>query len=306
MTDAGVPSPRESRPARPDPVDHFFFADGLKLHYAEWGTPRGTTLVLAHGNRDHARSWDMFVAALTGSTAPPSHIVSLDLRGHGDSAWSPAGRGYCHEDFLFDLTGLLRHLNVESADIVAHSLGGSMALLFAGCFPNRVRKLVLVEATGPYGRPVEEAPDIMAERLSGDGSDPERRVYRSLEEAAGALNQRFPRLSAEVCAHMARYGTKTETGGFVWKHDPRLRFRSQSVLSEEQIRVFIERIRCPTLLIFGSQSGFLESPRAARVGLFKNAQQAEITGAGHHVPHEMPEELAKIAAPFLAPEERAR
>lgn len=279
--------------------DRYFNADGLKLHYAEWGEPGPDSVILIHGNRDHSRSWDFFVEAMVARSERFRHFIALDLRGHGDSDWSPPGRGYQHEDFLFDLDGLLRHLHKNSATIVAHSLGGSMALLFAGCFSTRVEKLVLVEAAGPYARAAEDVPDILAERLEGKGSDAQKTCYATLEEAAAALKKRFSLIPAEVCAHMARHGTRNENGGWFWKHDPRLRFRSQSTLSEEQIRAFIDRIDCPTLLVFGAESGFLQSPRAPRAALFKNSKLIEVAKTGHHVPHERPDELAELTLSFL-------
>ncbi len=285
------------------PKECFFTSDGLTLHYTEWGEPAGKTLVLIHGNWDHARSWDSFVASLLSRDIPFSHIVCLDLRGHGESQWAPPGSSYQHENYLFDLMGLLRHLQKDIVSIVAHSLGGSVAMLFAGCFPARVQKLVLVEAVGPYARSVEEVPDVLAERLEGKGSNAQNYRYPSLEAAAEAIKKRFPLIPASACLQMASHGTTALDGRVVWKYDPRLRYRSHSILSEEQIRAFIQRIDRPTLLIFGSESGFLQSPRGSRVALFKNSRVVEIQGAGHHIPHERPEELAECVVPYLALEE---
>lgn len=282
-----------------EPKESFFTCDGLTLHYTEWGEPSTDTLVLIHGNRDHARSWDSLVTSLLSRNVPFSHLVSLDLRGHGDSQWPPPGKGYQHEDFLFDLAGLLRHLQQEAVTIVAHSLGGSVALMFAGCFPQRVKRLVLVEGVGPTARSVGEVPEVLAERLEDKDSASQNYSYPSLGAAVNAIKKRFPLIPTEMCAHMVQYGTKSENGGYVWKHDPRMRFRSQSILSEEQIRSFIERITCPTLLVFGSESDYLKTPRAPRIGLFKNSKIVKIQGAGHHVAHERPGELAQVISSFL-------
>jgi len=72
------------------PKDRYFLNDGVTLHYAEWGDPAQETLVLVHGNRDQCRSWDFFVAALMAQGCPFSHVVALDLRGHGDSKEIPS------------------------------------------------------------------------------------------------------------------------------------------------------------------------------------------------------------------------
>jgi len=226
-------------------------------------------------------------------------VVALDLRGHGDSDWSPPGRGYQHQDFLRDLAGLLRHLRKDSATFIGHSLGGSMALLFAGCFPERVRKLVLIEAVGPFARSDGDVPKHLAQWVEEDRSRVEKFFYPTLKDAARAIRKRFPLIPEAACDHMAGYGTKVTDRGYLWKYDPRVRFPSYSTFSEGQVRAFIQRLNCPTLLIYGAEGDFMQSPRAARLGLFKNSEAVGIAGSGHHVPHERPDGLAKVVAAFL-------
>ena len=74
------------------PKQRYFFHDGLKLHYWEWGDSRAETYVFVHGVRDQARSWDDFIQALVKRGVPIGHAVALDLRGHGDSEWPAASR----------------------------------------------------------------------------------------------------------------------------------------------------------------------------------------------------------------------
>jgi pimeloyl-ACP methyl ester carboxylesterase len=70
-------------------------------------------------------------------------------------------------------------------------------------------------------------------------------------------------------------------------------------MSEGQIEAFIRRLKCPILFVYGTESDFIKSVRGPRVKLFPSAQIIPIEGAGHHVPHEKPEELAEVVAPFL-------
>ncbi|MEK6601871.1 MAG: alpha/beta hydrolase [Candidatus Binatota bacterium] len=281
------------------PADRYFTFEGLRLHYAEWGDRAHETLILVHGNRDQSRSWDFFVAALSRQASRPLHIVGLDLRGHGDSGWSPPDRNYRHEDFLLDLAGLVRHLEKDSFTLVGHSLGGSMAMLFASCFPAQVGKLVLIEATGPYAREERDVPELLARWIEGHGAESQNPFYPTVGEAAKAIQERFPKIPDGAAFHMARHGTKAADKGRVWKYDPRMRFHSLSSFSENQIRAFIERIDSPTLLIYGGEGDFMKSPRASRTVLFKKGKVVEISGSGHHVPHEKPGELAEIVRPFL-------
>ncbi len=284
----------------PQPEERYFVSDGIKLHYVEWGEPGDETLVLVHGNRDQCRSWDLFVAGLRSQGCRPGHVVALDLRGHGDSDWPSTQRHYQHEDFLYDLAAFVRHLGQKPFSLIGHSLGGSMSVVLAGCFPSSVKKLVLIEAVGPYARSDDDVPKLLARWLSADGIGADGSFYPTLEEAARAIQKRFPTMPDHAAMRMALYGMKSTERGFVWKYDPRMRFPSYSNFSEGQIRAFIERIECPTLLIYGESGDFMDSPRAARVPLFKNSRLVGIPGAGHHVPHERPSELAEVVCPFLS------
>jgi pimeloyl-ACP methyl ester carboxylesterase len=279
--------------------EHYFNHDGLRLHYWEWGDPQEQTFVFVHGVRDQGRSWDHFIEALIARGLPIKHAVAIDLRGHGDSEWPSTSRGYQHEDFLTDLAGLLRHLDKEPLTIIGHSLGGSMCLLYAGAFPDKVSRMVLLESLGPFARADDEVPEIFAERLKGRDYVEIPFPHESLEAAAKALQKTFPLIPDNAALHMARYGTRYKGGRYRWKYDPILRYRTTTALSEGQIEAFIRRVQCPILFVYGTESDFMKSVRGPRVKLFPNARIVPIDGAGHHIPHEKPEELAELVVPFL-------
>jgi pimeloyl-ACP methyl ester carboxylesterase len=281
------------------PKEHFFIHDGLKIHYWEWGDPNEETVVFVHGVRDQGRSWEQFIASMMAQGYPLKHAVAIDLRGHGDSEWPGTGRGYQHEDFLTDLAGLLRHLNKEPLTVIGHSLGGSMALLYAGAFPDHVKRLVLLESLGPFARSDEEVPDIIAERLTGRNYIEIPFPYSSMEAAAKGLQKRFPLIPDAAAMHMVLHGTKKRGDAYLWKYDPILRYRTTTALSEGQIEAFIRRVKCPILFVYGTESDFMQSVRGPRAKLFKNARIVPLEGAGHHIPHEKPEELAEVVVPFL-------
>ncbi len=285
-----------------EPRRRYFVHDGLRLHYWEWGDPKEETFVFVHGSRDQGRSWDHFLQALLDRGVPISHAVAIDLRGHGDSEWPNTSRGYQHEDFLSDLAGLLKHLEKKPVSLIAHSLGGSMCLLYAGMFPDRVKRMVLLESLGPFARSDDEVPNILAERLSGRDYVEIPFPHESLEAAAKAIQKTFPLIPDQAALHMARHGTNSKGGRFRWKHDPVLRYRSTTVMSEGQIEAFIRRLQCPILFVYGTESDFMKSVRGPRVKLFPNAKIVPIQGAGHHIPHEKPAELAEVVAPFLLKE----
>ena len=283
-----------------EPRRRYFVHDGLRLHYWEWGDPREETYVFVHGVRDQGRSWDHFLDELISRGVPIKHAVALDLRGHGDSEWPSTSRGYAHEDFLTDLAGLLKHLDKEPVTIIGHSLGGSMCLLYAGTFPERVKRMVLLESLGPFARADEEVPEIMAERLKGRDYVEIPFPHESLEAAAKAIQKTFPLIpdqrGAAYGASMARIPKAGVIAGSMIRSCVTARPRR---CPKEQIEAFIRRLKCPILFVYGTESDFMKSVRGHRAQLFPNAKIVPIEGAGHHIPHEKPVELAEIVVPFL-------
>ena len=134
MAALSVPNSREDRGSGPS--SHSFFSQRLRLHYVDYGRDDAPLLVLVHGGRDHARNWDFVAERLRDRY----HVIAPDLRGHGDSAWA-YGSQYSMPDFLLDLHQLLRHLDAPPAVLVGHSLGGAVALQYAGVYPERVSKV---------------------------------------------------------------------------------------------------------------------------------------------------------------------
>ena len=135
-----------------EPEDRYFESSRLRLHYAVWGDESKPPLVLVHGGRDHARSWDFVAQQMVDRYC----VYAVDLRGHGDSQWSLSAN-YATSAYVYDLAQLIHQQHLAPCRIVAHSLGGSIALRYAGAFPENVIKLVSIEGLGP-------SPTMMAER----------------------------------------------------------------------------------------------------------------------------------------------
>src|SRR5580698_1104822 len=128
-----------------EPVSHFFYSDRLKLQFWDWGTDGKPAMILVHGGLDHARSWDWVARALRDDY----HVYALDLRGHGNSAWAP-GALYSVAEHVQDLSVLVDIVSQSQEPrapipIIGHSLGAITTLLYAGVYPERVRKLVAIE-----------------------------------------------------------------------------------------------------------------------------------------------------------------
>ena len=97
-------------------------------------------MLLLHGLRGHAHSWDDFSAAM----CQDYHVLALDQRGRGDSDWATDG-DYSTDAFVIDLTGFCEALKLESLILVGHSMGGRNSMAFAARHANVLRKLVVVD-----------------------------------------------------------------------------------------------------------------------------------------------------------------
>jgi pimeloyl-ACP methyl ester carboxylesterase len=204
---------------RTGPASHSFISQRLRLHYVDWGNPSAPPLLLLHGGRDHCRSWDWVAQALRDRY----HIISPDLRGHGDSAWSPDG-DYSMGAYVYDLAQLIHQLKLAPLTIVAHSLGGNIALRYTGLYPENVNRLVAIEGLGPSPRMIEERKAVPLQKRWRDWIDDKRAVagrlprrYASLEEALGRMKAENGYLTEDQARHLTEHGvSQNEDGSYSW------------------------------------------------------------------------------------------
>src|SRR5271165_6026110 len=149
------------------PTSHSFISQRLRLHYVDWGNAEAPPLILLHGGRDHCRNWDWVARALRQDW----HVIAPDLRGHGDSAYSPSG-DYSMSAFVYDLAQLIHGQHLAPVRIVAHSLGGGITLRYAGIYPENVSRVVAIEGLGP-------SPAMLAKRGELDA---QARMRRWIDE----------------------------------------------------------------------------------------------------------------------------
>ena len=129
--------------AKASPTSHSYYSQRLRLHYLDWGNPDAPPLLLVHGNRDHCHNWDWVAQELRDEY----HIIAPDFRGHGDSQWVN-GSAYSSSEYIYDLAQLIHQQNLAPLHIIAHSLGGGVALRYAGIYPEHIKKMVVIEGTG--------------------------------------------------------------------------------------------------------------------------------------------------------------
>jgi pimeloyl-ACP methyl ester carboxylesterase len=276
---------------------------GLAIHYLEWGDPAGEPIILVHGFLDQAHSWKIFVAELIAQTRRPLWIIAPDCRGHGDSGWVGAGGYYHFPDYVFDLDCVIRNLGITRFCLVGHSMGGTISFLYAGTFPERLAKLVLIEGVGPLGMEFADAPPRMAGWI-GELHDRGRnhfREYTSREAGANQLQQTNPRLRKEFAIDLARAGMRqNDKSKWIWKFDPLHRTAAPQPFYAAQALEFFRRIECPVLIVDGQESRQnRRTDKQQRYDAIRDHRIARIACAGHMVHQDNPEELAKIVADFL-------
>lgn len=277
---------------------------GLPLHLLEWGAVSGQPIVLVHGFLDQAASWKFLVREILARASENLRIVAPDCRGHGDSGWVGSGGYYHFPDYVHDLDCIIRSLGAERVTLVGHSMGGTITFLYAGAFPERIAKLVLIEGIGPPGTEFSDAPLRMAHWISevsarGRGHF---REYTSIAAGADQLRQTNPRLTAEIAGELARSGMKRGANGrWVWKFDPLHRTSAPQPFYVAQALEFLRRLSCPVLIVDGAESRQTRrADRQERYDALRDHRIATVRNAGHMVHQDNPAALADLLCSFLA------
>lgn len=283
------------------PTSHYFYSQRLKLHYVDWGNTAKPLMVLIHGGRDHARSWDPVALHLRSEY----HIIAPDLRGHGDSEWA-WGSEYSMIEYVLDLTQLLEQLATFPVIVIGHSLGGAIALQYSGIYPERVAKVVAIEGLGPSPHLIARRPPHtrmhawIGEMRTFAGRQLHR--YASLADAVQRMREANPRLSETTAQHLTVHGThRNEDGTYTWKFDNYVRASSPFDFNLQDAREIWERITCPTLLIRGSHSHATDPEKDGRAMMFRRRRVVTVANAGHWVHHDQLEAFLKLMREFLNP-----
>ena len=272
-------------------------ADGLTLHALEWSTS-GVPLLLVHGFGNEAHFWDDLAPAL----APYYRTLALDLRGHGDSDGDADGC-YDHLSMARDLECFAGALGFTRLVVVGHSLGGRVALRFAGRNLEKLAGLVLVDSG-----PELDARGTTRIRLDTTQQSP---VFGSVEEYAELLGRIYPAARGERLARLASSGLRRrENGRYERKLDPALLRRPDSIPEHKQrasaeaeakaLWEALARVDCPTLVVRGAASDVLSAETADRmVETARRGVLAEIPRAGHSLMLDNPEAFRAAITGFV-------
>jgi pimeloyl-ACP methyl ester carboxylesterase len=272
------------------PTDRTVILRGQRFHYVEWGTSADPPVVALHGITGHARTWDDEAGVL----ATTRRVLVLDQRGHGDSDPAPDG-DYSDEALLGDLVAFVEALGLRRCSLLGLSLGGRVAINFAGRHPARVERLVVVDI-GP-----EIAPAGRARVGALMAGAPER--FETVQDAIAHMRANNPRYTDAMLHHRARHAVRPlPDGGVTWKYDRALR----EAIRQGRMRVPADlwpqwrAIACPTLLVRGAESDVLSETTAKRmIDALPAARLVVVPGAGHTVPGDQPAAFQSLLREFL-------
>jgi pimeloyl-ACP methyl ester carboxylesterase len=272
-------------PAAPPPADRFVTLNGLRLHYLDWGNDARPPMVLVHGIGRVAHTFDHLVPAFRSEY----HVLAIDMRGHGDSAWDP-GANYLVEDHVKDFEAFVGALGLKRLTLWGNSTGGRVVQVYAGLHPDNVRALI-VEDVGPE-RP-KNISDNFARSVQRDAAG-----WASMDDLVAQLtreNQGIPEAQLRV---YARYASKRDANGrLVWKRDPQL----AKGFVETELWQYVRRITSPALYVLGGRSTIV--PPETQEELRNTIPGVRITtmaGLGHYPSQEQPAAFERIVKEFLA------
>jgi esterase len=268
------------------PVDRYATVNGLRIHYLDWGSEGKQPLIMLHGIGRVAHTFDHIAPHF----AAKYHVIAVDMRGHGDSAWDPKG-GYLVEDYTKDIEALAEQLHLRNIVIWGNSTGGRVAQVFAGMHPELVAA-VISEDVGP------ERPREIADGFTSRLKQEDEKGWASEDDLFASLKGPNSRTPDEILRAYAHYGSKPRPDGrIIWKRDPAI---GNGFVPTELWR-FVRQIKSPIIYILGGRSTIVPAPTQEELKrVLPQAQIVTIPGVGHYPSEENTEEFLAIANRFLS------
>ncbi len=294
---------------------------GLRYHVRHWGSPslgpshQQPPLFLLHGWMDVGASYQFVVDALSEVFFQGRHIIAPDWRGFGLTE-PPAGNDhYQFADYLADLERLLDHYapGDQAVDVVGHSMGGNIAMMYAGVRPARIRRLINLEGFGMPANTPEQAPARYAQWLD-ELQQHERgtltmKAYASAEAVAQRLIKTNPRLPQDKADWLAQHWAQANAQG-EWRilGDAAHKIINAQLYRVEEVLALWRAISAPTLAVEATdnrmahwwQGRYTLAQYHQRLQAVPNCQQAVVENAGHMLHHDQPQAVAALIEGFLA------
>jgi len=295
------------RPARSEFVD----VRNLHYHVLSWGEPAPgkIPLVLLHGWMDVAASYQFVVDALDSG----HFVIAPDWRGFGQTSGGAADN-FWFPDYLADLDFLLDHyVGSGAVNLVGHSMGGNVAMIYAGVRPERVRRLINLEGFGMPATKPEQAAKRYLHWLSDlkklHRGELELKAYDSSAGVARRLMKTNPRLGADKANWLAQHwATENEQGKWVILGQAAHKVSNAQLYRLDETLEIYRRISAPVLAVEASDDSlrlwwkdeFTLAQHHERLKAVAQVEIARIADAGHMLHHDQPQLLAALIERFVA------
>lgn len=287
---------------------------GCRYHLLQWGHADTSEppLVLAHGWMDVGASWQFMVDALSDAFVQKRRIIAFDWRGYGLTE-SPATDSYWFPDYLGDLDALLDILSPSGPiDLVGHSMGGNVVMMYAGVRPDRIRKLINLEGFGMAATRPAQAPGRLVQWLDELRQHREGAIdlkpYADASAVADRLVKTNPRLARDKAEWLARHWARPDAQG-QWRilGDAAHKIINPYLYRVEEAQEIFKRIDAPVLAVEASDDSLTQWWKGKytleeyhqRLQAVANHRIARIEDAGHMLHHDQPLELAQTIEAFL-------
>ena len=283
----------------------------LQYHVRVWGepSPDKTPLVMVHGWMDVAASYQFVVDALSHD----HYVIAPDWRGYGQT---PSGGvdNFWFPDYLADLDFLLDHYAPGvQVNLVGHSMGGNVAMLYGGVRPERIRRLVNLEGFGMPATTPEQAPGRYAtwmdelKKLHQGAMD--LRAYDTVAGVARRLMKTNPRLGQDKANWLAQHWAhENAQGKWCILGEPAHKITNAQIYRVDELMEIYRRLSMPVLSVEASDNSldqwhkgkFTLAQYHERLQAVPQVEIARIDDAGHMMHHDQPQVVAALIERFIA------
>ncbi len=311
------------QPQRPSRSEHIPIRQ-QRYHVRLWGDTSSTLppLVMVHGWMDVAASYQFTVDALSQAFFDGRLIIAPDWRGFGETA-GPACDHYMFPDYLGDLEWLMDHyVPGRPVDLIGHSMGGHIAMIYSGARPERIRRLINLEGFGmPAARPAQ-APKRYAQWLDElkalERGDIALKTYDGLDGVAARLMKTNRRLPEDKAQWLARQWSAPRTqsdGSTRWEvlGEAAHRVVNAQLFRLDEVEALYAAISAPVLMVEASDDSlgtwwkgrYKLDEFHERLRQVRDLRRETVQDAGHMLHHDQPQALARLVEEFLTAQDKA-
>ena len=259
------------------------------FHAMVCGNENKPLLIALHGWLDNSASFYALAPLIKNF-----HVVALDLYGHGHSPHLQEAGAYTFVNQLPALSALFASLTDDSFSILGHSMGAGIATVYAGCFPDQINALFLLDMVGPLSSPVSAFVERLQQATASAVNNValEHTLYPSID-AMVKRRARLNQLTLDQVRPMVERAIMPVGNAFQWRCDTQLLLPSMMYMTEEQVHALLSKIASPVHVLLG-QSGYAVNSDLLlrRMHYLKQSVLTWFPG-GHHFHMQCPQKVAE-------------